>query len=515
MRPSGYELCDDSHMFAPRFLLVGAVLSLFLPIYASSTTLSDLQAQLTHLMDELSGLQTQSTTTALQRVTGSREVGVDETASLCLNLTKNLSRGMKDGDVIGLQQFLKQTGYYSYPEVTGYFGSLTEAAVKKFQCKHINTCSGSSSVNGYGIVGPKTRGAILRECQTYGETKKLPHTPPASVAWMLASTTLYAPQTIINQDAFTVASTSLTKYPRFSNACMRKVIGYAEGGNILSPALPWCLWPSSPLMISVTHTSNRRTHWYLDSRGSKVFDSNFIGDGVPYMHDYVGTDVGSVFRLDVTPTTSTGSSLEMALDTLNYPDRINITGRDYRNGYLFMGLNDLSVSGPVEGNVSVRFSFRVREKDIADYGGKSSGHRIVAGALFDWPEFGRSNTQHHLEFNLYKSAGFHTEHLKSHCPSDGKIYDYCFYDESTDGVLAESKHVPISAVLESDVPTTLTNNQWYTVHIPLSSYIKSSGWQYPPSNWSEARFAALYFGIESKGSSRVSVEIKDYEIVRQ
>lgn len=64
--------------------------------------------------------------------------------------SKALARGASGPEVTALQEFLK-TMPDVYPEesVTGYFGPLTEKAVKRFQSKY-----GLESI---GIVGPKTR----------------------------------------------------------------------------------------------------------------------------------------------------------------------------------------------------------------------------------------------------------------------------------------------------------------------------------------------------------------------
>ena len=70
-----------------------------------------------------------------------------------LKLTKNLYKGLSDEEVKKLQEFLKQ---YSeiYPEglVTGFYGPLTEKAVKKFQEEH--------DIPATGLVGPLTRDKI-------------------------------------------------------------------------------------------------------------------------------------------------------------------------------------------------------------------------------------------------------------------------------------------------------------------------------------------------------------------
>lgn len=70
---------------------------------------------------------------------------------------KTLQRGSRGNDVKRLQEFLKTPpagGPDIYPEglVTGYFGPLTEAAVKRFQEKY--------AIESIGIVGPKTRAKL-------------------------------------------------------------------------------------------------------------------------------------------------------------------------------------------------------------------------------------------------------------------------------------------------------------------------------------------------------------------
>ncbi|MDP3770321.1 MAG: glycosyl hydrolase family 18 protein [Candidatus Sungbacteria bacterium] len=72
---------------------------------------------------------------------------------------RSLWLGLSGSDVRGVQNQLIAAGYLGRAHNSGYFGSLTEAAVKKFQCDHNVICAGSSS-SGYGIVGPKTRTAL-------------------------------------------------------------------------------------------------------------------------------------------------------------------------------------------------------------------------------------------------------------------------------------------------------------------------------------------------------------------
>jgi peptidoglycan hydrolase-like protein with peptidoglycan-binding domain len=68
------------------------------------------------------------------------------------NLIRNLFFGLSGDDVKQLQQFLKDKGYYTYPEITGYFGQITKEAVMVFQK--------ANGIEPLGGVGPQTRAAI-------------------------------------------------------------------------------------------------------------------------------------------------------------------------------------------------------------------------------------------------------------------------------------------------------------------------------------------------------------------
>ena len=67
--------------------------------------------------------------------------------------------GRSGSDVQILQNKLIALKYLAAGKATGYFGTLTDAAVKEFQCDHKVICSGSSDI-GYGVVGPKTTVAL-------------------------------------------------------------------------------------------------------------------------------------------------------------------------------------------------------------------------------------------------------------------------------------------------------------------------------------------------------------------
>src|SRR3989344_2662387 len=74
-----------------------------------------------------------------------------------LKFTRVLGKGARGDDVKQLQEFLK-TFSDLYPEglITGYFGPLTEMAIKRFQEKQGVVNTGSPEATGFGRVGPKT-----------------------------------------------------------------------------------------------------------------------------------------------------------------------------------------------------------------------------------------------------------------------------------------------------------------------------------------------------------------------
>ncbi len=72
---------------------------------------------------------------------------------------RSLSMGLSGQDVRELQQALIAKGYLAASSATGYFGPLTNAAVKKFQCDSGILCS-STAAAGYGTYGPRTRAAL-------------------------------------------------------------------------------------------------------------------------------------------------------------------------------------------------------------------------------------------------------------------------------------------------------------------------------------------------------------------
>lgn len=84
------------------------------------------------------------------------------------SLTLNLSIGMEHPQILLLQKILNEKGYTIAPDGPGSpgnetqkFGSLTRAAVRKYQCAENIACDGDEHTTGYGFVGAKTRAALV------------------------------------------------------------------------------------------------------------------------------------------------------------------------------------------------------------------------------------------------------------------------------------------------------------------------------------------------------------------
>ncbi|OGG58487.1 hypothetical protein A2765_02020 [Candidatus Kaiserbacteria bacterium RIFCSPHIGHO2_01_FULL_56_24] len=137
-------------------------LTVFSVAHAQSST--DLQAQLNALLAQLSALQSQLQTSSSSNTAPAATPGA---SGQCPTLSRALRQGMSGSDVTGLQAFLA-TDSSVYPEATvsGYFGALTQAAVQRFQARHLLVSSGTPDTTGYGAVGPATRAAIAGLCKS-------------------------------------------------------------------------------------------------------------------------------------------------------------------------------------------------------------------------------------------------------------------------------------------------------------------------------------------------------------
>jgi len=116
-----------------------------------AANLSDLQILLEQLRAQLKLLQT---TASVQ-------------STNCVELNRTLALGASDvthgGQVSKLQQFLRNEGFYTFPSLTGYYGSITAGAVSAWQVKNKNIITGTTMVQ-YAAVDQATRVAMSRGC---------------------------------------------------------------------------------------------------------------------------------------------------------------------------------------------------------------------------------------------------------------------------------------------------------------------------------------------------------------
>lgn len=134
----------------------------------NSSQASDLAAQIQSLLGQIAALQAQIGSSGAggssSMGSGGNVSGV-QSGGACYEYSRTLQLGASGADVSALQQFLaSDPAVYPEGNVSGYFGSLTQAAVQRWQAKNGIVSSGSPSTTGYGLVGPRTAAAMASQC---------------------------------------------------------------------------------------------------------------------------------------------------------------------------------------------------------------------------------------------------------------------------------------------------------------------------------------------------------------
>lgn len=135
---------------------------LLIPFAVNALTEDELRVQVTDLLTKINALQQQIGTGS--GATAST-VSVPAPAGSCPRIGRVLKMGSSGDDVRRLQQFLAADPAL-YPEgtISGYYGALTEAAVKRFQCKNKIVCDGTPDSTGFGVTGPRTATILSTQC---------------------------------------------------------------------------------------------------------------------------------------------------------------------------------------------------------------------------------------------------------------------------------------------------------------------------------------------------------------
>ena len=150
---------------------------LVVPLLASADQAADLSAQAQTLLQQVNALQAQLSGGAAISSNGSTN-GVNSSAyvppssagsGLCPNIGRVLKLGSSGQDVSRLQKFLARDRSV-YPEaiISGYYGELTQVAVRRWQAKYNIVSSGTPETTGFGVTGPRTAAAIALLCSKGG-----------------------------------------------------------------------------------------------------------------------------------------------------------------------------------------------------------------------------------------------------------------------------------------------------------------------------------------------------------
>lgn len=183
--------------------------------------------------------------------------------------TETLRLGSRGADVTKLQMFLKQFKEI-YPEgfVTGYFGKITEAALKRWQEKE--------NIDPVGILGPKTKKRVNDLLAQKTEDK------PTATRDQIPASIQERSQTLINQISTapppaapnlsgTVESSSA---PLVSNWFNRQITNFTlKGSYAKSPAIVWSTYGYGVAWVGNGGSTSNGSNIYfalIDSEGRIV-----------------------------------------------------------------------------------------------------------------------------------------------------------------------------------------------------------------------------------------------------
>lgn len=113
----------------------------------------------------------EGTATSTPAVPSPSNPGASLGGTACDVVSGNLQLGTVGAEVSQLQAFLsKDKSIYPEGSVTGYFGRMTEDAVRRWQSMHNIVATGTPATTGFGVVGPQTLREMDREMEMECET---------------------------------------------------------------------------------------------------------------------------------------------------------------------------------------------------------------------------------------------------------------------------------------------------------------------------------------------------------
>lgn len=168
---------------------------------------------------------------------------VPQSSSPAFVFSRSLMLGISGKDVSELQTFLAKDSIL-YPEglITGYFGPLTEQAVKNLQARH--------GIEAIGIVGPKTRALIhsLLSSSTSGAPSQsvIPAAPP-----LLRESD---PESALPPPPFPPPPPALNERPSYDLRAFEKRIQEVVSEERARFALPPLLWDENIAELARLHS---------------------------------------------------------------------------------------------------------------------------------------------------------------------------------------------------------------------------------------------------------------------
>ncbi|MDZ4227351.1 MAG: peptidoglycan-binding protein, partial [Patescibacteria group bacterium] len=181
--------------------------ALLAPVFASALTndetlqqkIEALRAQIAQLQEQIqsiiaaSGDRSSDDTLADNTATRSagESAGVSQGTTACPIIYNSLYVGSRGSEVSSLQKFLVGRGLLTADLVTGYYGPLTESAVRNLQSQQGIVSSGTPDTTGLGVVGFRTRSAIADLCSSSERVNNV--RPPTQTTPAIPSGTSSAP----------------------------------------------------------------------------------------------------------------------------------------------------------------------------------------------------------------------------------------------------------------------------------------------------------------------------------
>lgn len=339
-----------------------------LPLASAQTTAS-LQAQIAALLAQIQQLQSQLNTS-----------GSTTTGSMTYDFTSNLTVGSTGAQVTELQQFLIDKGFLTAVSApTGYFGSLTQAALGKYQAS-----VGISPDAGY--FGPITR-AYINSLSTTTTTTTTTGTLPAGCT----STSGYSPTTgascSTGMSSVVAPSTGLAVSLASDNPASGSLVssaGTGGGSAARIPVLAFNLTAGSSGAVTVSQlvfqkngviSDSAVSNAYLVQNGQVVAQYSSLSSGVL---TFSGLDLsipaGQTEEFQLAVGLSSGSVNAGNTTSFSLPSASDVSAFDSNN-------NAVTATGsfPLSGNVFTVTTVSNPQLATLQVGSSSIGTTVTAG----------------------------------------------------------------------------------------------------------------------------------------